>query len=235
MNKVENEISFDLRKNTLRELNQALHDLSRTPGARNWRVRNPDGAHAIAAGIKAPIVVNVEGHVGYYCAGMNQLATVIVHGNAGVGVAENMMSGIVHVKGDASQSAGATAHGGTLIVDGNASARCGISMKGVDIVVKGNIGHMSAFMGQAGSLVVLGNAGEALGDSIYEARLFVRGSVASLGADCIEKSMSDGDKAYLAEKLKAAGVAGEVDVAEFKRYGSARQLYNFHVDNAGAY
>lgn len=235
MNKVENEISFDLRKNTLRELNQALHDLSRTPGAKNWRVRNPDGAHAIAAGIKAPIIVNVEGHVGYYCAGMNQLATVIVHGNAGVGVAENMMSGIVHVKGDASQSAGATAHGGTLIVDGNASARCGISMKGVDILVKGNIGHMSAFMGQAGSLVVLGNAGEALGDSIYEARLFVRGSVASLGADCIEKSMSDRDKAYLAEKLKAAGVAGEVDVAEFKRYGSARQLYNFHVDNAGAY
>lgn len=235
MNKVENEISFDLRKNTLRELNQALHDLSRTPGAKNWRVRNPDGAHAIAAGIKAPIIVNVEGHVGYYCAGMNQLATVIVHGNAGVGIAENMMSGVVHVKGDASQSAGATAHGGTLIVEGNASARCGISMKGVDILVKGNIGHMSAFMGQAGSLVVLGNAGEALGDSIYEARLFIRGSVASLGADCIEKSMSDRDKAYLAEKLKAAGVAGEVDVAEFKRYGSARQLYNFHVDNAGAY
>ena len=60
-------------------------------------------------------------------------------------------------------------------------------MKGIDIVVKGSVGHMSAFMAQAGNLVVLGDAGEALGDSIYEARLYVRGRVASLGADCVEK------------------------------------------------
>jgi len=40
-----------------------------------------------------------------------------------------MMSGRIHVQGDASQSAGATAHGGMLVIDGNASARCGTSMK----------------------------------------------------------------------------------------------------------
>jgi methylamine---glutamate N-methyltransferase subunit B len=28
---------------------------------------------------------------------------------------------------------------------------------------------------------------------------------------------------------------GQVDPSEFRRYGSARKLYNFHVDNAGAY
>ena len=27
----------------------------------------------------------------------------------------------------------------------------------------------------------------------------------------------------------------DVDVAEFRRYGSARRLYNFHVDNLGSY
>ncbi len=37
--------------------------------------------------------------------------------------------------------------------------------------------------------MVCGDAGEALGDSLYEARLYVRGSVASLGADCIEKEL----------------------------------------------
>jgi methylamine---glutamate N-methyltransferase subunit B len=229
------EFNYDLRQGTLRELNQSLHDITDASNARHWRILNPDGAHAIAAAVTAPITIEIDGHVGYYCAGMNQEASVIVHGNAGVGIAENMMSGLVHVKGDASQAAGATAHGGCLIVDGNASARCGISMKGVDIVVKGNIGHMSAFMGQSGSLIVLGNAGEALGDSIYEARLFVRGSVASLGADCIEKAMADKDKAQLFAKLQAAGIGGEVDVAEFRRYGSARRLYNFHVDNVDAY
>jgi glutamate synthase domain-containing protein 3 len=90
---------------------------------------------------------------------------------------------------------------------------------------------MSAFMGQAGTLTVLGDAGEALGDSLYEARLFVRGSVASLGADCIEKEMRDEHKAELHSRLEAAGIAGTVDVSEFRRYGSARSLYHFHIDN----
>ena len=146
-----------------------------------------------------------------------------------------MMSGRVHVKGDASQSAGATAHGGLLVIDGDASARCGISMKGVDIVVKGSIGPMSAFMAQAGNLVVLGDAGDALGDSIYETRIFVRGQVKSLGADCIEKALRPEHKATLRALLDAAGVGPEVSVEEFRRYGSGRQLYNFHVDNAAAY
>jgi len=196
-------------------------------------VTGPQGAHALACGLDSDIDVTIEGHVGYYCAGMNQHATVTVTGNAGVGVAENMMSGTVHVKGDASQSAGATAHGGLLVIDGNAAARCGISMKGVDIVVGGNIGHMSAFMGQAGRLVVLGDAGEALGDSLYEARIYVRGTVASLGADCIKKEMREEHLTELRELLDLAGF--DADPSEFTRYGSARKLYNFHVDNASAY
>ena len=133
---------------------------------------------------------------------MNKQATVIVHGNAGQGVAENMMSGQVHVNGDASQAAGATGCGGLLVIDGNASARCGISMKGIDIVVKGSVGHLSAFMAQAGNLVVLGDAGEALGDSIYEAHLYVRGNVKSLGSDCIEKPLQDHHKAAAAQATR---------------------------------
>ena len=226
---------FDLRQSSRRELNGALHALRSDTNETHWFVANPDGQHAIACGLDAPVDVEIEGHVGYYCAGMNSRATVTIHGNAGVGVAENMMSGLVHVKGDASQSAGATAHGGLLVIDGNAGARCGISMKGVDIVVKGSIGHMSGFMAQAGTMVVLGDAGESLGDSLYEARLFVRGAVKSLGADCIEKPMRDEHRAMLREKLDAAGLNGEVDVGAFRRYGSARKLYHFDVDNAGAY
>lgn len=225
----------DLAVTPLRALNASLHALPPDTNETHWRVLHPDGRHAIAAGLMTAVTVDVEGHGGYYCAGMNKLATVIVHGNAGPGVAENQMSGLVHVKGDASQSAGASGHGGMLIIDGNASARCGISMKGIDIVVKGSVGHMSAFMAQAGTLTVFGDAGESLGDCLYEARLYVRGAVRSLGADCVEKPMTDHHKAKLGAKLAAAGCAGEVDVSEFRRYGSARKLYHFHVDNAGAY
>lgn len=222
-----------LSQTPVRELNRTLHQLdAEEPGPR-WIVREPRGAHAIACGLRVPVTVEIEGHAGYYCAGMNQLATVHVHGNAGVGVAENMMSGFVHVRGNASQSAGATAHGGLLVIDGDASARCGISMKGVDIVVKGNVGHMSGFMAQAGNLVVCGDAGEALGDSIYEARIFVRGKVKDLGADCVEKTMDPEHFALLKTLLERAG--SDAQPEQFRRYGSARRLYRFHIDHASAY
>jgi len=231
----ENAVAFDLKGSTLRELNSTLHKLGADTNQTFWKIANPNGLHSVAAGLDAPITVEIDGSVGYYCAGMNKQAHVIINGNAGVGVAENMMSGLVHVKGDASQSAGATGNGGLLIIDGNASARCGISMKGIDIVVKGSVGHLSAFMGQAGSLVVLGDAGEALGDSLYEAKLFVRGTVAGLGADCVEKEMREEHKTLLAAKLEAAGLLGQVDIGEFRRYGSGRSLYHFHVDNVSSY
>jgi methylamine---glutamate N-methyltransferase subunit B len=221
----------DLAVTPLRDLNQALHaeDVSG-----RWCILNPRGAHAVAVGIDAPLEVDVEGHVGYYCAGMNKLATVRVHGNAGVGVAENIMSGTVTVEGNASQSAGATGRGGLVVVNGDASARCGISMKGVDIVVRGSVGHMSAFMAQKGRLVICGDAGDALGDSIYEARLYVGGEVAGLGADCVEKEMRGEHHEELAELIDQAG-AGDLDPGSFRRFGSARRLYNFDVDHAGEY
>ena len=79
-------------------------------------------------------------------------------------------------------------------------------MKGIDIVVRGSgVGHLSGFMAQTGRLVVCGDAGEALGDSIYEARLYVRGSVAGLGADCIEKELREEHRAELADLLGQAG------------------------------
>ncbi|NKS76357.1 protein glxC [Rhodococcus hoagii] len=222
--------TYDVSDVGTRGLNAALQS---TAAPATVTVVEPAGAHALACGLDAPIDVRIDGHVGYYAAGMNQRATVTIDGNAGVGVAENMMSGTVRVTGDASQSAGATAHGGLLVIEGNAAARCGISMKGVDIVVGGSIGHMSAFMGQAGRLVVLGDTGEALGDSLYETRIYVRGTVASLGADCIVKEMRDEHRAELRELLDAAGF--DADPTEFTRYGSARRLYNFHVDNTSSY
>lgn len=231
----ERTIEVDLAVTSLRELNQCLHALAREAATPvRVRVLNPNGAHAVACGLDAPIEVEVFGHVGYYCAGMNKHASVHVHGNAGTGLAENLMSGSVLVEGSASQSAGATGRGGLLVVRGDAGARCGISLKGTSIVVGGSVGHMSAFMAQRGCLVVCGDAGEALGDSIYETHVYVRGAVVSLGADCVEKELRDIHVTELRGLLDRAGYP-ELDTDEFRRYGSARQLYNFTIDHAGAY
>jgi glutamate synthase domain-containing protein 3 len=225
--------TFDLTTQTVRELNQALHEQAATLSEKEWVVTQPKGTHNIAVGLDADVTVDIQGHAGYFCAGMNKTAHVTVHGNVGQGVAENMMSGVVRVKGDASQAAGATAQGGLLVIEGSAGARCGISMKGVDIVVKGDVGHMSCFMGQSGTLVVCGDAGEALGDSLYEVHIYVKGTVKSLGADCIKKEMRQEHIEELTALLQQAGV--DEDPAAFSRYGSARELYTFKVDNASAY
>src|SRR3990172_10673364 len=130
----------DLSTTSVRELNQRLHDLAGgAPEPRRFRILNPSGAHALACGLDADVEVEIEGHVGYYCAGMNKLATVRVHGNASTGIAENLMSGRVIVDGNVSQSAGATGRGGLLVIRGDASSRCRISIKGIDIVVGGSV------------------------------------------------------------------------------------------------
>ena len=219
---------FDLEAQGLRALNSTLHTLNGQSNETAWEIVNPKGSHAIAVGVDAPLDITVRGSTGYYCAGMNKLATIRVKGSAGPGVAENMMSGTVIIDGDASQYAGATGRGGLLVIKGNASSRCGISMKGIDIVVHGNIGHMSAFMAQSGSMGVLGDAGDALGDSLYEAVIYVRGKIASLGADAQLEPMTDSDLASVTELLAAAGLAH--DPAQFRRVASARSLYHWNSD-----
>lgn len=225
--------TFDLAEQGLRALNSTLQGQTQNTNETAWEVVNAKGSHAIAVGLDAPIEVTVRGSTGYYCGGMNKQATITVDGSAGPGTGENMMSGKIVIEGDASQYLGATAHGGLIVVRGNAASRCGISMKGVNIVVQGNIGHMSGFMAQSGNVVVCGDAGDALGDSCYEARFFVRGSVKSLGADCEKKEMRQEHLDFLADILEEAGVDAKPE--EFTRYGSARKLYNFDVDNAGDY
>jgi glutamate synthase domain-containing protein 3 len=226
-------IEVDLAALGVRALNERLHRLPADTNERRWRVLNPKGAHVLAVGLDRPIEIQIEGHAGYYCAGMNKEATVVVNGHAGPGLAENIMSGLVRVKGNASQSAAASGHGGLVVIEGDASSRCGISMKGVDIVVGGSVGHMSAFMAQAGHLVVCGDAGPHLGDSIYEAVIYARGTVESLGSDCIEKEMTPAHRETLAGLLARAGMTARPE--DFRRYGSARKLYNFKVDHAAQY
>lgn len=221
-------MNFDLAQVSLRELNSFLHQDAPVQGVRQVVVANPDGAHNIAVGLDCPVEVEVHGHAGYYAGGMNKTGTVTIFGSAGTGVAENMMSGRVHVKGFASNGAGASMHGGLLVIDGDAGLRCGISLKGGDIVVGGSVGSFSAFMAQAGRMVICGDAGDALGDSLYEAVLYVRGSIKSLGADAQIKPMGEADIAAVKELLDAAGL--QHDPKDFKRVASARSLYHWNAD-----
>lgn len=224
----EKSVRFDMSKTTVRELNAFLHDEAESQGVTHVDIVNPDGRHNLAVGLDIPIEVDIHGHAGYFIAGMNKQASVTIHGNVGWSVGENIMSGTVRVKGNASECAGASGHGGLVIVEGDASSRCGISMKGVDIVVGGSVGHVSAFMAQAGALVVCGDAGPGLGDSLYEAVLYVRGKLHGLGADAREEEMAAEDITRVKQLLDKAGF--NYSPKEFKRIASAKTLYHWNSE-----
>ncbi len=226
-------LEWDLGESPVRELNNYLHHGLAEDGVEEVRVLKPDGAHHIAVGLDAPVKVEVMGNAGYYVGGMNKRAEITVHGSAGWGVAENIMSGVVRIEGYVSECAGASGHGGLVVVEKDASSRCGISMKGNDIVVGGDVGHFSAFMAQKGHLVVCGDAGDGLGDSLYEAVIYVRGRIKSLGADAQEEPMTEEDHATLAGLLGRAGF--DHDPGEFKRVASARKLYHWNSEHDQEY
>ncbi len=230
---IDGSVTLDLAVKTVRELNQFLHGDLAAAGVRRVQIEHPNGRHSLAVGLDAELQVDILGHAGYFVAGMNKCADVTVHGNVGWSVAENIMSGTVRIKGDASECAVASGHGGLVVIEGNASARCGISLKGSDIVVAGNVGHASAFMAQAGRMVVCGNAGGGLGDSLYEAVIYVGGEIASLGADAEQQVMTPEDFETVETLLQRAGLHGHHK--RWKRVGSARTLYHWNADAGHSY
>jgi glutamate synthase domain-containing protein 3 len=221
-------VRLDLSKLSLRQLNDYLHHRLATESVQVVEILNPNGMHNIAVGLDYPVEVHIRGNAGYFVAGMNKQATVTVYGNVGWSVAENIMSGVVRVQGNASECCAASGHGGMVVIEGDCSSRCGISMKGCDIVVGGSIGHMSGFMAQAGNLVVCGDAGAHLGDSLYEAQIYVGGKIHSLGADAQEEPMTEADHAKVAALLKRAGL--DISSKDFKRVASARTLYHWNAE-----
>ena len=224
---------LDLAEQSVREVNQYLHQRLSEDRVNHVEIVNPDGRHSIAAGLDAEVDVDILGHAGYFVGGMNKRANVTVHGNGGWSVAENIMSGLVRVKGNASECAAASGHNGLVVIEGDASSRCGISMKGVDIVVGGSVGHVSGFMAQAGRMVICGDADPGLGDWLYEAVIYVGGEIRGLGADAQEEPMQDSDFQVLGELLKRAEMTA--DVRTFRRVASARTLYHWNVDAGQEY
>lgn len=206
-----------------REINRRLK--AAIEAGESVTLQNPAARHNLAVGVARPGRVRIEGSVGYYGAGLCDGIEVEIHGAAGWGLAENLMSGRVVLHGSAGNSAAASIRGGTVVIHGSAAARAGIAMKGGTLVIGGDAGYMSGFMMQKGVMVICGNAGEALGDSLYEGTIFVGGEIAGLGNDAVPAELTAEDGEFLRETLAAAGI--ERDAGAFQKIASGRQLYHF--------
>ncbi len=187
-------------------------------------VRNPGARHNLGVALLRSGRVDFEGSVGYYCAGMNDGATVEIRGSAGWGLAEGMLSGTVVVHGNAGNGAAASIRGGTVVVHGDCAARAGITMKGGLLLISGDAGYMTGFMMQKGVIVICGDAGDALADSMYEGVIYVGGDIASLGNDTVIEEPTTADRDFLAGAFRSYGIK---QPKHLRKIVSGRKLWNF--------
>ena len=209
---------------TTREINQAIRALC-DEGSADICVANPGARHNLAVALVTTSRILFEGPVGWYCAGMNDGAHVVVKGNGGWGVAECSMSGRVEVHGHSGSGTAASIRGGLVYVEGNAGARAGIAMKGGTLVVGGDVGYMSGFMMQRGTMIVGGDAADGLGDSMYEGIIYIAGSIESLGADAVEAELTPDDRETLKSALDDYDLGHSPD--DFRKIEAGRQLWTF--------
>jgi hypothetical protein len=75
-------------------------------------------------------------------------------------------------------------------------------------------------------MLIGGDAGNALGDSLYEAVIYVAGKIASLGSDARVEELADSDVQLVKDLVKLSGF-DHIEPENVTRVASARQLYNF--------
>lgn len=214
---------IDCRNKSVRQVNHLIK-VSVEDGNRCIELLSPRGMHNLGVGITTDVDLVIKGDVGHYCVAMTDQMTTRIHGNAGWGLAENMMGGKVSVSGNVGNAAAASLRGGEVIVKGNAGARAGIAVKGGLLIVLGSVGYMSGFMMQKGALIIAGDAEEGLGDSMYAGAIYIAGAVAQLGNDAVEVGLSDDDEVFLETALASCeGAWG----SRFRKVISGGMLHTF--------
>jgi glutamate synthase domain-containing protein 3 len=216
--------TFDADGYSTRQINLELRRLVYAEGIREVTLLNPGAKHSVAVGILARCRIRIAGSLGYFGCGLIDGPEIRIEGRVGWSVAENMMSGVVVVDHNAGSLTGAALRGGDLVVRGDVGARTGIDQKGGTILVGGNAGATTGFMMQRGRQIICGDAGPGLGDSMYEGAIYVGGTVASLGVDCVEVELTDADRELLDRKLRIYGIDPP---AAFRKFTSGRRLWNY--------
>ena len=216
--------TLDAKDLTPRKINGELRWLIYEEGITDVTVLNPSARHSLGVAILARCRIRFEGSLGYFGCGLIDGPVVEITGRVGWSVAENMMSGVVVVEGNAGSLAGAALRGGDLVVKSDVGARTGIDQKGGTIIVLGNAASMTGFMMQRGRQIICGDVGPGLGDSMYDGTIYVGGQIASLGVDCVEAEWTDADTELVERKFSIYGLGSP---PKLRKFVCGKKLYNY--------
>jgi glutamate synthase domain-containing protein 3 len=215
---------FDAAELTPRQINLELRRLLHAEDVSEVTIRNPGARHSVAVGLLTRCRITIDGSLGYFGCGLIDGPEIHITGRVGWSVAENMMSGVVVIDKNAGSLTGAALRGGDLVVRGHVGARTGIDQKGGTIIVGGNTGSMTGFMMQRGRQIICGNAGPGLGDSMYDGQIYVGGTVAALGVDCVEAEMTPDDDELIDRKFRIYGLSRP---KTFRKFVCGKKLWNY--------
>jgi len=215
-------VEIDANGKTSREINA---EIKRAAAAGDEiRITNPSASHHLGVGVLSPARITYEGSVGYFCTALTDGCDVVINGNAGWCLGDNMMSGKIIVNGRGGSSVGPAMRGGTIIVHGDAGNRLGQVMKDGLIVVEGNAGFMAGFMMMGGRIIVLGDIGERAGHWLINGEIFVGGNIEGLGSDAQVVELSDADKHFLETTMAEQGLVTD---KPFKKITSRKELHHY--------
>ena len=88
----------------------------------------------------------------------------------------------------------------------------------------GSVGINTGFMMQRGRQIICGNAGHNMGDSMYDGSIYVAGTVASLGVDCVPMEWDDSDTEFIERKFRIHNLGTP---PAFEKFGCGKQLHNY--------
>lgn len=220
----ETSATFDAADLTTRQINLELRWLLYENGITDVTVLNPGAKHSIGVGILQRCKIRFVGSLGYFGCGLIDGPEIVIDGRVGWSVCENMMSGVVEIRKNAGSLMGAALRGGDIVVHGAVGARTGIDQKGGTIIVLGDGGMNNAFMMQRGRQIYCGNVGHGLGDSMYDGAIYVAGSVASLGVDCVEGELTADDDELLNRKFEIYDLGAP---PAFRKFVCGKALWNY--------
>lgn len=215
-------VEIDALGKTSRQINAEIKQAAQETD--EIRVLNPSANHHLGVGLLKPIKITYEGSVGYFCTALTDGSDVVVNGNAGWCLGDNMMSGRVVVNGRGGSSIGPALRGGTIVVRGDVGNRLGQVMKEGVIIVEGNAGFMAGFMMMGGKIIVLGDIGERAGHWLINGEIFVGGSIKGLGSDAQVEELTDGDEHFLQATLAEYGLDTN---RPFKKIISRKELHHY--------
>jgi glutamate synthase domain-containing protein 3 len=224
-------LTIDCAHRSTREINAEIRSAA-DKGVPTVELLNPQARHNLGVSILKPIHLVYRGHVGSYTVGLCDGVTAEIHGTAGWGVADNLMSGEVVVHSNAATSAGPSIRGGRVVVKGDAGPRSGMVLKKGEIIIGGDAGYMSGFMMQNGRLIVCGDADTGLGDSMYQGVIFLGGKATELGSGIEEVDPDEGELNEVNALLDRYEIKAP---AKFRKLQSDRKLWHFNKHDFAAW